>query len=143
MGKNQIKNTVNDLIETYGTRNPYLLASYLDVTIQYGDLGELQGCYMKIWDKKFIYINDRIEDDKLKDTVVAHELAHSIMHNEDYYFFSYGKQFQSNKTEIEAHTFAAELLIPDETIIEHPGYTLDQLSSLTGYAERLVSFKRL
>ena len=32
---------------------------------------------------------------------------------------------------------------PDETIIEHPGYTLDQLSSLTGYAERLVSFKRL
>ena len=80
MKKNQIKNTVNDLIETYGTRNPYLLASYLDVTIQYGDLGELQGCYMKIWDKKFIYINDRIEDDKLRDTVVAHELAHSIMH---------------------------------------------------------------
>ena len=37
MRKNQIKNTVNDLIETYGTRNPYLLASYLDVTIQYGD----------------------------------------------------------------------------------------------------------
>ena len=143
MRKNQIKNTVNDLIETYGTRNPYLLASYLDVTIQYGDLGELQGCYMKIWDKKFIYIYDRIDDDKLRDTVVAHELAHSIMHNEDYYFFSYGKQFQSNKTEIEAHTFAAELLIPDETIIEHPGYTLDQLSSLTGYAERLVSFKRL
>ena len=79
MRKNQIKNTVNDLIETYGTRNPYLLASYLDVTIQYGDLGELQGCYMKIWDKKFIYINDRIEDDKLRDTVVAHELAHSII----------------------------------------------------------------
>lgn len=100
MRKNQIKNTVNDLIETYGTRNPYLLASYLDVTIQYGDLGELQGCYMKIWDKKFIYINDRIEDDKLRDTVVAHELAHSIMHNEDYYFSVMVNSFNQTKLKL-------------------------------------------
>ena len=120
MRPNQIKNLVHDLVKKYETRNPYQLADSLGVIIQIGDLGEL-----------------------MREAVVAHELAHCVLHDGDYYFFSYGEQFYSNKVEIEAHTFAAELLIPDETIIEHPGYTLDQLSSLTGYAERLVSFKRL
>ena len=101
MKPNQIKNLVHDLIEKYETRNPYQLADSLGVIIQIGDLGELSGCHMKICDKNFIYLNNRIDDEKLKEAVVAHELAHSILHDGDYYFFSYGEQFYSNKVEIE------------------------------------------
>lgn len=143
MKPNQIKTLVQDLIKKYDTRNPYQLADSLGVIIQIGDLGELSGCHMKICDKKFIYVNNRITDEKMREAVVAHELAHSVLHDGDYYFFSYGEQFYSNKVEIEAHTFAAELLIPDDVILEHPGYTIHQLSMLTGYADRLVSFKKL
>lgn len=143
MKLNQIKVLVNDLIKKYDTRNPYQLCDYLDIIIQIGDLGDLSGCHLKICDKKFIYLNDRIEDEKMREAVVAHELAHCILHDGYYYFFSYGKQFYSNRVEIEAHTFAAELLIPDEIVFEHPGYTINRLSALTGYGDRLVNFKKI
>ena len=143
MKLDQIKKTVNDLVKRYDTRNPVLLADNLGIIIQYGDLGKLSGCHMKIGDKKFIYVNSQIDDDKMQEAIIAHELAHSVLHDGDYYFFSYGEQFYSNRVEVEAHTFAAELLIPDDVILEHPGYTIHQLSMLTGYADRLVSFKKL
>lgn len=144
MKSDQIKILVNDLVEKYGTRNPSELADNLDVHIQYGNLGdELSGCHIKLANYKFIYINDNVDDDKLEQTIIAHELGHSIMHEEDCYFLTCADSYCSEKAEIEANTFAAELLIPDEVILDHPGYTTDQLSMLTGYSDELISFKKI
>lgn len=48
----------------------------------------------------------------------------------------------TSKIEIEANTFAAELLIPDEMIIENPGLAKAQIACLAGYDERIMEFKK-
>lgn len=48
----------------------------------------------------------------------------------------------TSKIEIEANTFAAELLIPDEMIMGNPGMTKAQVARLAGYDERIMEFKK-
>ena len=75
--------------------------------------------------------------------VAAHELGHAVMHQEDYFFFNWmPDSLHRNRAEIEANTFAVELLVPDSVVLDHPGFTLAQLSALTGYAEEFLKFKR-
>lgn len=136
------KKIVLDLVERFGTRDPYIIAENLGMYIQEGPLGQIFGCHLDIAGRKFIYVNSDTPHN-IKEIVMAHELGHAVMHQEGYYFFTWGDGFYRNKAEIEAHTFAAELLVSDEFIMEHPGYTISQLAALTGYTERLLGFKKL
>lgn len=137
-----VKKAVSELVERFGTRNPYEIAEKLGLHIQEGPLGKIFGCHLDIAGHKFIYVNNDAPRN-IQKIVVAHELGHAVLHQEDYYFFTWGDGFYRNKAEIEAHTFAAELLVSDDFIIEHPGYTIRQLATLTGYTERLLSFKKI
>ena len=47
----------------------------------------------------------------------------------------------TSKLEIEANTFAAELLIPDEIIFENRQTTTEQLSRLLGYEQALIELR--
>ena len=49
----------------------------------------------------------------------------------------------NSKMEIEANTFAAELLIPDDLIYENPGMNSTQIARLVGYDEKIMEFKKL
>ena len=49
----------------------------------------------------------------------------------------------TSKMEIEANVFAAELLIPDELILEYPDMTSEQISRIAGYSEKIMDFKRM
>ena len=138
MNHNQIKSIVYNLIKKYETRNPVRLAKELDIIIQIGDLKKISGCYLKIHERDFIYINE-----KKYHEVLAHELGHAVLHKEDFYFFSFGKNCYENSIEQEAQTFASELLIPDKVILEHKDYTKEQLAMLTGYTPQLIAFKQL
>lgn len=137
-----VKKIVLDLIGRFGTRDPYVLADSLGYYIQEGPLGQIYGCHLDIDGKKFIYVNSDIPK-KTQKIVAAHELGHAVMHQENYYFFTWGDGFYRDKAEIEAHTFAVELLISDQFVIDHEGYTIGQLAALTGYTERLLRFKKL
>lgn len=144
MNHNQIKSTVYNLIKKYETRNPVRLAKELDIIIQIGDLKKISGCYLKIHERDFIYINEKLLDNEKKYyEVLAHELGHAVLHKEDFYFFSFGKNCYENSIEQEAQTFASELLIPDEVILDHKDYTKEQLAMLTGYTPQLIAFKQL
>ncbi len=137
-----VKKIALDLVERFQSRDPYVIAEKLGYHIQEGPLGQIYGCHLDIAGRKFIYVNSDTPHN-IKEIVMAHELGHAVMHQESYYFFSWGDDFYRNRAEIEAHTFAAELLIPDNFVKEYPGYTTEQLAHLTGYTERLLSFKRL
>lgn len=137
-----VKEIVLGLVDRYGTTNPYEIADRLGILVQGGPLGQISGCHLKIAGRKFIYVNSD-EPRNIQQIVAAHELGHAILHEEEYYFFTWGDGFYRNRAEIEAHTFAAELLVPDCVIIENPGYTTLQLAKLTGYTERLLSFKKI
>ena len=114
-----IKLRVKNLEKKYGTRDPYKLCKRLKINIIYMDLGEIKGIYKKVVTNKFIVINENL-DKFCQKVVLAHELGHAILHHskeiqalKDYDLFPR----YTNQIEIEANTFAAELLIDDTLTI--------------------------
>ena len=75
---------------------------------------------------------------------MAHELGHAILHRkENCYFIRNKTLLLTSKNEVEANTFAAELLIPDELIYENPGMTKSQIARLAGFDEKIMEFKKI
>lgn len=131
-----IKLRVKNLEKKYGTRDPYKLCRRLKINIIYMDLGEIKGIYKKVVTNKFIVINENL-DKFCRKVVLAHELGHAILHHskeiqalKDYDLFP---RF-SNQIEVEANTFAAELLIDDDfandEYIENPSIDIRILEQL-------------
>lgn len=136
-----IKRLVAYYVRKYDTRNPFQLAEHLNVEVQIGPLGSRAGCYMFLKNHKCIFLNEDLEEHE-RMLVMAHELAHSIMHRkENCYFIRNKTLILTSKMEIEANTFAAELLIPDDLIHENPGMTTAQIARLAGYDARIMEFK--
>ena len=137
------KRTAVELMEKYHTNDPFEIAEQQGVYTQVGPLGKIFGCCLTIAGERFIYINSDLDTPTQK-MVAAHELGHAVMHREDDFFFNWiPDTLYRNRAEIEAHTFAVELLVPDSVVLEHPGFTLNQLSALTGYAENFLKFKKI
>ena len=67
---------------------------------------------------------------------VLHKRANAI-------FMDTRTQFNTNKFEKEANTFAIELLVPDTEIVENPDLTIEQLARMTGYSEELLKYKNI
>ncbi len=138
-----IQDTISHLIQKYGTNNPFELADAMNITIFYEDLGTINGYYNKPLRMKQIHINYNL-DERMQKFTCAHELGHAILHPNASTPFLRANTFLSvDKMEIEANTFAAELLIPDELIWEYPDMTLDQIARIAGYSEQIMKFKRL
>lgn len=59
------------------------------------------------------------------------------------HLYGYQNSFKTAEYETEADTFAIELLLPDDTFSEYlsAGYTSEQISRITGYAQRLIDLK--
>ena len=144
-----IKLRVKNLEKKYGTRDPYKLCKRLKINIIYMDLGEIKGIYKKVVTNKFIVINENL-DEFCQKVVLAHELGHAVLHHskeiqalKDYDLFP---RF-SNQIEVEANTFAAELLIDgdfdNDEYIENPSIDiriLEQLKELKSKNIKEVSF---
>lgn len=139
----RIKRTVEKLVNQYKTRNPYEIADRMGILVQKNPLGGIRGYYLLYSGIKCICINSEIKDIHTEYTVMAHELGHSVMHEEERCMFFENTFYDKNKYEVQANRFAAELLIPDSIIYDNPGLTKFQLSQLTGYDERLINFKKL
>lgn len=138
-----IQDTISHLIKKYGTNNPFELTDAMNITIFYEDLGTINGYYNKPLRMKQIHINYNL-DERMQKFTCAHELGHAILHPNASTPFLRANTFLSvDKMEIEANTFAAELLIPDELIWEYPDMTLDQIARIAGYSEQIMKFKRL
>lgn len=141
--RQDIKDIVNQIVKKYKTHDPYELCDYMNVLLQIGDLGEALGCYLLIKRQKCILLNEKILRTPLEKVVLSHELGHSKMHwKNDCYFYG-STLFSKSKEENEANSFAAELLVPDDLIYEHPGMTKNQIARILGYDERILEFKKL
>lgn len=139
--RRNIKNLVAYYIKKCGSRNPFNISDYLNVEIQIGPLGSRCGCYMFLKNHRCIFLNELLSDQEMK-MVMAHELGHAIMHRKENCYFIRNKTLLLNsKNELEANLFAAELLIPDEVILENYWCTTDQLSRILGYEKALIELR--
>lgn len=113
----KVKNTVNKLVNKYGTNNPFELVSKHNILIYRKPLGNILGYYTTQRRVQMIYLNENIEEQQMERFVCAHELAHAILHPKlNTPFLRSNTLFSVDKVEREANTFAVELLVPDEDV---------------------------
>lgn len=111
-----IKEFVLNITEKHGTINPFEIAENKGIIVLYEDLGNTLGFYNTYKRIKFIHINNQI-DETTQRFVCAHELGHTVLHPKANTPFLRNQTFFSvDRLEIEANTFAVELLLTDEMI---------------------------
>lgn len=136
---------IGQLVEKYGTSNPFKLADLLGIVIVFEPLGSIYGYYSRSHRTKVIHINEELPRNKQFSTC-AHELGHAVLHpNENTAFLKKNTLFSTEKIEIEANTFAVELLLPDELMNDQycSGFTIYDAIKEKGVPIELLSLKRV
>lgn len=136
-----IKKMANKLARQHHSRNPFEIIKGLNIILVFVPLVGVKGFYQYFQRNNLIYIDDSLPYYE-KVFVCAHELGHMLLHKkQNAIFMDTYTGFNTQKYEIEANTFAVELLIPDEIISENQEYTTEQLSRMLGYSENLINLK--
>ncbi|SCC56565.1 ImmA/IrrE family metallo-endopeptidase [Bacillus wiedmannii] len=112
----EIKEYALKIAEKHETTNPFEIAKRKNIIVLYEDLGNTLGFYNTYKRFKFIHINNQI-DETTQRFVCAHELGHAVLHPKANTPFLRNQTFFSvDRLEIEANTFAVELLLTDEMV---------------------------
>lgn len=136
-----IHSLAESIVKKYHTRNPFEIIKEKNVILIYAPLVDVRGFYQYFQRNHLIYIDENLPEYEKK-FVCAHELGHMLMHKKANAVYMDTKTcFNTNKYEIEANTFAAELLIPTEIIQENSKLTTEQLSKLLGYEQALIELR--
>jgi Predicted Zn peptidase len=138
-----IKNIIDELIATNNTDDPIIIAENMGINVFYEHLEDINGYYSTAFGKQFIHLNRKLKGEKLKLTA-AHELGHAILHpNTNTPFMRKHTYFSINRFEIEANTFAVNLLIPDNELIEYQRekFTTQQIAGIYNLPEELISLR--
>lgn len=135
-----IKKIVSYYKRKTGTSDPFAIADQLGILYQICDL-QFEGCYMFLKNHRYIFINQNLPEHEMR-LVMAHELGHAILHRKENCYFIRNKTLLLNsKKEIEANKFAMELLLPDSFLEEYRDFTIDQISRMTGYHQKLIQLR--
>ncbi|HDX9609143.1 TPA: ImmA/IrrE family metallo-endopeptidase [Bacillus toyonensis] len=112
----EIKEYALKIAEKHATTNPFEIARRKNIIVLFEDLGNTLGFYNTYKRFKFIHINNQI-DGITQRFVCAHELGHAVLHPKANTPFLRNQTFFSvDRLEIEANTFAVELLLTDEMV---------------------------
>lgn len=136
-----IKEIVEEMKHKYKINSPYELAKALGIEIHKCELGQIHGYYYKAYRVKQIYLNCNLNRYQEK-FVLYHELGHSILHpNANTPFLKANTYLSVDKMELEANMFAMYHLISDADLNECQEYSMEQLSRLFGYHEKLIQLR--
>ena len=137
--KNEITKAVQNLVSEYGTNDPFELADALGILIMPSKA--IKGCTMNLLGYPVIFLGEDLNDFERR-YVCAHELAHNVLHDiKQYDLLIHSAFFNEDKVEVEADTFAAELLISDDVRIKYPGFTLEQVAASENVPLELVKLQ--
>lgn len=139
----QIKDVVQSLTTKYGTNDPFDIANQNNILLSYEPLGKILGYYNMYKRVKFIHINQHLNEIGQR-YVCAHELGHALLHQEaNTSFLKQNTLFSIDRMEVEANTFAVELLLPDEKVIEYSNENLSlyQIGEICGIPREIVTLK--
>ncbi|MDR4903093.1 ImmA/IrrE family metallo-endopeptidase [Bacillus mycoides] len=120
----EIKEYALKIAEKHETTNPFEIARRKNIIVLFEDLGNTLGFYNTYKRFKFIHINNQIEE-TTQQFVCAHELGHALLHPKANTPFLRNQTFFSvDRLEVEANTFAVELLLTDEIVSEYKNTNL-------------------
>lgn len=113
--------TVDKLVRTHGTRNPYEVCQSMGISVKKMNLkGQIKGFFFPQSRIATIVVDCGLNDIMMR-IIVAHELGHDILHKEVASISGFRDMslFQSaGSLENEANLFAAELLLDDDEVKE-------------------------
>jgi Zn-dependent peptidase ImmA (M78 family) len=137
-----IKQVVTQLVKKHGTNDPFKIAEKLGILIVFEPLGSIYGYYSKSHRTKVIHLNENLSGNKLIFTC-THELGHATIHPEaNTVFLKKNTLFSTDKLEIEANTFAVELLLPDELLESLSECSISNLFEAKGIPIEYIRFKK-
>lgn len=140
-----IKRMAESLSSKNQTTDPFAIAEDLGIELRYAELGDLNGFYTILHRIPYIVINGDL--DRTTATIVcAHELGHDRLHKRYAYSHilnEYEMYRINTKTELEANTFAAHLLISDECIpvLESYNYDMKKTAAMLRTTPELLEIK--
>ena len=137
----RIKRRVEQIVRKYRTRDPFEMIKGMNVILVYYPLEGVHGFYQYFQRNNIIYLDERLSKNEQR-FVLAHELGHMFLHKKaNAIFMDTRTQFNTDKFELEANTFAIDLLLPDSLLEEYKEFTVEQISRLTGYRQRLIELR--
>lgn len=137
----EIKAMVDKLVRKYKTRDPFEMIKGMNVILVFYPLDGVRGFYQYFQRNNIIYIDETLSEHD-KAFVLAHEIGHMILHKKSNAIFMDSRtQFRTSKYENEANKFAIELLISDESLSEYSDCTIEQLSQIYGYHQKLIELR--
>ncbi|OIJ22033.1 hypothetical protein BKP45_04975 [Anaerobacillus alkalidiazotrophicus] len=139
----RIKETITKLLKKHKTNDPFVIAAEKNIIVSYADLGDTYGFFTHASRIKFININNKL-DDTMQRFVCAHELGHAILHPRANTPFLKKNTFYSiDKIEVEANTFAVELLLPDYEIdnFRDTNMTIKEVAGIYGVPGEVCELK--
>ncbi|MEK3973675.1 ImmA/IrrE family metallo-endopeptidase [Psychrobacillus sp. FSL K6-1267] len=140
-----IKSLVSQLVKKHGTNDPFKLAQLMGILIVFEPLGTALGYYNKNFRVPIIHINQDAPKEK-QFFICAHELGHAIQHPDvNTSFLRQNTLFSTDILEIQANTFAVELLILDEYLNEQNNTSFTVVEAIQGYGipSELLTLKSL
>lgn len=136
-----IRQRVDKLVRLHQTRNPFEIIKGMNVILIFHPLEGIRGFYQYFQRNNIIYIDENLPKSE-QIFVCAHELGHMILHKDSNALFMDSRtHLNVNSYEIEANKFAMELLIPDDVLKENREFTIEQLSRMLGYHEKLIKLR--
>lgn len=143
-----IHNKAADLLRRYQTRDPLELAAAIGIHLRFADLGSLKGLYTVIKRNRYIVLHENLGG-AMQKIVCAHELGHDQLHRslaEHQMLQEFMLYRMDSQPEYEANLFAADLLLPDDEVLEyvyHYHFTAPQIAAAMHSDINLVALKML
>lgn len=140
---NDIRDIVLGLKDLYDSSDPFELCKCLDIIVLISDLGnELSGFFQRTNDGiEILHINNKLNEHERR-YICSHELGHAILQPDlAISFFIENPLLIKNKYEIEADSFAAELLLEDKLLERYEGFNIEQIALSENVPTRLIELK--
>lgn len=136
-----IRQRVDKLVRLHQTRNPFEIIKGMNVILIFHPLEGIRGFYQYFQRNNIIYIDENLPKSE-QIFVCAHELGHMVLHKDSNALFMDSRtHLNVDSYEIEANKFAIELLISDDVLKGNREFTIEQLSRMLGYHEKLIKLR--
>ena len=132
------------LLRKTESRDPEAIAEELNIRIYNASFQRQKGVYKIIRRNRCIFVKEDLEE-PMRQIVLLHEIGHDQLHRKQASFFQEFNLFDMNCNimEYEANLFAAQIMLPDEEVIDYiyQGYSVGQIAGAMNSDINLVALK--